>query len=119
MYRVTLPGSEVCVKRVRADQNTQQEVAKVHFFIMPLFLHATTNGTQAFCKEAVVWKHLTHPNVLPLLGVTTTPPQLISNWVPGGNLLQHVQKHPDADQQKLVGVPSVVIVQHITLLPAV
>ena len=82
-------------------------------------LRTTTNGTQAFCKEAVIWKYLKHPNVLPLLGVTTTPPQLISKWVSGGNLPGYVQQHPDADQLRLVGVPSLVIVQRIILLPAV
>ena len=109
VYQVTLPGSRVCVKRVRVAQNIQQEVAKVHFLKPPLPLHATTNGTQAFCKEAVIWKHLKHRNVLPLLGVTTTPFQLISNWVSGGNLLGYVQQYPDADQSRLVGVSSLVI----------
>ena len=119
VYRVTLPGLEVCVKRVRVAQNIQQEVAKVHFFTPSFPLHTTTNGTQAFCKEAVIWKNLKHPNVLPLLGVTTTPFQLISNWVSGGNLLGYVQQHPDADQLRLVGVPSLMIVQRIIPLPAV
>ena len=67
-------------------------------------MRATTNETQAFCKEVVVWKRLTHPNILPLLGITTAPFQLISSWVSGGNLLQYVQKHPEADQLKLVSV---------------
>ena len=62
---------------------------------------------------------MTHPNVLPLLGITVTPPQLISNWVSGGNLLGYVQKNPDADQLRLVGVPSVVVVQRIILLPVI
>jgi len=85
-----------------------------------LSLRATyAHGTQTFCREAVVWKHLTHPNVLPLLGVTIGPYQLISKWVSGGNLLGYVQKHPDADKLRLVGVPYVTIVRHIILLPAV
>ena len=82
-------------------------------------LRTTTNGTQAFCKEAVIWKYLKHPNVLPLLGVTTTPPQLISKWVCGGNLLGYVKKHPDVDPLRLVGVPSLVIAQCVIPLPVV
>ena len=29
-----------------------------------------TTIAQRFCKEAIRWKALNHPNVLPLLGVT-------------------------------------------------
>lgn len=51
-----------------------------------------------------MWKHLKHPNILPLLGVTTTPFQLVSNWVSGGDLPEYIEKHPDGDRRRLVGV---------------
>ena len=51
-----------------------------------------------------MWKYLTHPNIVPLLGVTTTPFQLISNWMSGGDLPGYIKKNPDADRLKLVGV---------------
>ena len=70
---------------------------------------SAANQTQAFCKEAVTWKHLAHPNVLPLLGITVTPFQLISNWVSGGNLLEYIQGHPDADRHALVSAHPVAI----------
>ena len=53
-----------------------------------------------------MWKHLTHPNVLPLLGVTITPLQLISDLMPGGDLPRYVKNNPDANLLGLVGVPS-------------
>ena len=59
-----------------------------------------------FCREAVVWKHLRHPNIVPLLGVTITPPQLISDWMPGGDLLENA-KRPGANRRSLVGVVSI------------
>jgi hypothetical protein len=49
-----------------------------------------------------MWKHLTHPNVLPLLGVIIDDFQLISNWMPGGNLFDYIKKHSDADRLGLV-----------------
>ena len=49
-----------------------------------------------------MWKHLRHPNVVPLLGVTLSPYQLISNWMPGGDLLENVKK-PNVDLLGLVG----------------
>lgn len=109
VYRGTLRGSKVCIKRIRDVQGKAAQVRLrcPRFFCMP------TNGTQTFCREAVVWKRLTHPNVLPLLGITLTPFQFISNWISGGNLLQYVQKHPDADQLRLVSALSIFIVQCI------
>src|ERR1700742_183357 len=56
-----------------------------------------TNEVQIFCQEAVVWKRMTHPNVLPLLGVTVTPFQLVSSWMSGGHLPDHLKNNPDAD----------------------
>ena len=65
---------------------------------------------QKFCQEAVVWKRLTHPNVLPLLGVTINPFQLISSWMPGGDLPEYIKLNPDADRRRLVRLPPVVFI---------
>ena len=54
-----------------------------------------------------MWKRLTHPNILPLLGITITPPQLISNWMSGGELPGYIKKHSGAHLLELVGVPPV------------
>lgn len=53
-----------------------------------------------------MWKHLVHPNILPLLGATVTPLQLISDWMPGGDLPNYIRKNPNVDRLGLVGVPS-------------
>lgn len=55
-----------------------------------------------------MWRYLKHPNILPLLGVTTSPPQLISRWMPGGDLSDYITEHPTTDRLGLVGIPSVV-----------
>jgi len=65
-----------------------------------------------------MWKRLTHPNVLPLLGVTIDPLQLVSNWMSGGDLPEYIEKHPGADRLGLVGFPSVMFIQHLFLLSA-
>jgi len=57
----------------------------------------------------VLWKHLAHPNVAPLIGVTTDPIQLISGWMPDVDLAGYIANHPDADRFSLVGVPSTVL----------
>ena len=57
-----------------------------------------------------MWKYLAHPNIVPLLGVTTAPFQLISNWMSGGDLPGYIEKNPDADRLKLVGVLPVMFI---------
>jgi len=55
-------------------------------------------------QEAVVWKRLEHQNIVPFLGITFTPLQLVSEWMPGGGLAEYIKKNPDADRLGLVGV---------------
>jgi len=55
-----------------------------------------------------MWKRLTHPNVLPLLGISITPPQLISEWMPGGDLPKYIEKNPEVNRLGLVCLPRVV-----------
>jgi len=57
---------------------------------------------------AVMWKNLAHPNIVPLLGITTDPIQLVSGWMPDTDLKGHIADHPDADRLSLVSVPSTV-----------
>ena len=56
-----------------------------------------------FCREAVMWKYLEHQNILPLRGVTISPPQLISDFVLDGDLSEYIRENPDADRVALVG----------------
>jgi len=56
-----------------------------------------------FFKEAVVWKHLSHPHIVPFIGVTLEPLQLVSEWMPGGELRSHINENPDANLTNLVG----------------
>ena len=60
---------------------------------------------QRFCKEAVVWKALRHPNVLPLIGVTMSETRfaMISDWMANGNINSFVKACPDANRLELVG----------------
>ena len=62
--------------------------------------------SQIFRQVAVTSKHLAHPNIVSLLGVTLEPLELISDWVPGVDLPGYIAKHPDADRLSLVGTSS-------------
>jgi len=63
----------------------------------------------------VVWKNLAHPNVVPLLGVTTDPIQLVSGWIPDVDLIGYITNYPDTDRLSLVGVTSAVLCDVLTL----
>ena len=57
-----------------------------------------------------MWKRLDHKNIVPLLSITTTPLQLISEWMPGGGLKDYIETHPNTNLLGLVGVlPSCLI----------
>ena len=61
-----------------------------------------------------MWERLKHQNIVPFFGITTTPFQLISEWMPGGVLTDHVRRNPDADRRSLVGVRPVVFDRMLT-----
>ena len=49
-----------------------------------------------------MWKRLVHPNIVPFRGLTVDPLQLISDWMPGGDLVGYVNQHPGTDRLRLV-----------------
>ena len=65
-------------------------------------LFAVLRGSPKSFQEAVLWKHAKHPNIVPFLGITSTPFQLVSDWMSGGNLMEYIHKHPGADRLALV-----------------
>jgi len=68
------------------------------------YLHRL-GDTRAVCRDAFTWKRLTHPNVVPFLGVTLEPAQFIYTWVSDEELKEYIIRHPDTDRLGLVGVP--------------
>ena len=52
----------------------------------------------------MVWKHLDHPNIVPFKGITFEPLQLASEWIPGGELKEHIRRNPNANLISLVGL---------------
>jgi hypothetical protein len=61
---------------------------------------------QRFCKEAVTWKTLRHPNVVPLIGVTMSETRfaMVSDWMVNGNINEFVKAHPDVNRLDLVSL---------------
>ncbi|KAF9783954.1 kinase-like domain-containing protein [Thelephora terrestris] len=58
------------------------------------------------CREVVVWKHLSHPNILPLLGVSfpANPHRfrVLTEWMPNGNIMQYAKSNRTANRLQLL-----------------
>lgn len=69
-----------------------------------MVLRLTNQPVQNFCKEAVVWKYLSHANIAPFLGINTTVSKLcmISEWMPKGNVRTFLYENPGANRLALV-----------------
>ena len=52
----------------------------------------------------VLWKRLTHKNVLPFLGISTDFAEfcLISPWMKNGTIMEYVRDHSQANPLELV-----------------
>ncbi|KAK1218885.1 hypothetical protein PQX77_018412 [Marasmius sp. AFHP31] len=79
---------DVCLKVLRLHaQGRQQDKDKL---------------IKAFHKEALVWAQLSHPNLLPLIGVNITLfPQgfcLVSPWMTNGDINRFLEKNSDHDR---------------------
>jgi len=61
---------------------------------------------QRFCREGVAWKHLRHPNILPLIGVTVSNQRfaMVSVWMENGNINEFVGKDQHVNRIELVRV---------------
>ncbi|KAH7925401.1 kinase-like protein [Leucogyrophana mollusca] len=68
---------------------------------------AIEGAIKVFSREAVLWRQLSNPNVLPFYGVYRSPETasklcLVSPWMENGNITQYLEKTPTADRRPLV-----------------
>ena len=53
----------------------------------------------------MTWKRLNHVNVVPFIGVTFAPLQIVSEWMSGGDLTAHIKSNPQTNRISLVSPP--------------
>ncbi|KAF9257175.1 kinase-like protein [Marasmius fiardii PR-910] len=98
IYRGTSGTQPICLKVLRVCiQNEQQREEKQN------------QAFRAFYKEALLWTQLSHPNVLPFLGVNTTDFSgrfcLVSPWMVNGEIKNFLKENPGHD--KLVAITEI------------
>ncbi|KIK54725.1 hypothetical protein GYMLUDRAFT_176737, partial [Collybiopsis luxurians FD-317 M1] len=68
-----------------------------------------------FCHEALVWRQLKHPNILPLLGVNTDlfSPSfcLISPWMENRDIITYLRRNPQHSLPSVVRAPDPYLIQ--------
>ncbi|KAF9648297.1 kinase-like protein [Thelephora ganbajun] len=59
---------------------------------------------QRLFQEIVIWRRLSHPNVLPVLGVSPklSPLCVVTEWMIDGNIVDFTLKHPEANRLRLL-----------------
>ncbi|KAG8963598.1 hypothetical protein FRC03_002793 [Tulasnella sp. 419] len=58
-----------------------------------------------FLREATIWARLTHPNIVPFLGLTwenSIVAGLVSPWYDNGNIVEYLHVHPGANRSHLL-----------------
>ena len=101
----TYRGRRVAIKVVRVCLMDDLDVIlSVSPSLTCILTSVWMNGLQRFCREAVAWKHLRHPNVLSLLGVTVSERRfaMVSKWMEHGNINKFVEKNPHVNRTELV-----------------
>ena len=64
--------------------------------------HGYPWASQTFFNAAIWLKRLSHPNIVPFIGATVDPLQLVMEWMPDRNLAEYLQEHPEANRICLV-----------------
>ncbi|KAJ7138852.1 kinase-like domain-containing protein [Mycena filopes] len=73
--------------------------------VMRLFQEADiTLVLKGFSREAIIWRQLCHPNLLPFFGLCYRDMRLclVSPWMENGNIMEYLSKHPGVARLPLI-----------------
>jgi hypothetical protein len=63
---------------------------------------------QVFCKEVIVWKYLSHPNIVPFIGAVMVTEQghekyqIVSELMKNGRIGGFIERNQDVNKVELV-----------------
>ncbi|KAJ7231339.1 kinase-like domain-containing protein [Mycena rebaudengoi] len=90
IYRASYNGSTVALKQMRSFQRGS-DLRRIR---------------SKFCREALIWQHLKHPCILPMLGIDqeNLPSSLcmVSPWMENGTVLKYLEEHGKQDVAKFL-----------------
>jgi serine/threonine protein kinase len=103
VYKARYQRQEIALKVLKVYQKSDMDKLLKVIGELLFYLDTTKSYGQDFACEAVTWRQLHHPNVLPFYGVfhlDKTPPRvcLACPWLENGNVVQYLaNKAPDAN----------------------
>jgi len=97
-------GCPVAIKRLRMNEGDSDRIFKVSLVNLTRCLCSAFS--QRLCQEIICWKHLSHPNILPLLGVSLSAHprcfRIFTEWMSNGNVIQYARSNPETNRLRLV-----------------
>ena len=97
-------GRAVAIKELKPNKASFNKNFKVCLIHLAQRHHSNFN--QRFCREIIGWKHISHPNILPLLGVCVSRGEhqfrILSEWMPNETLKEYTRSNPEANRLRLV-----------------
>ncbi|PCH44551.1 kinase-like protein [Wolfiporia cocos MD-104 SS10] len=86
---------------VRAAEHGGRAVAVKKFRGVISDTHAVR---KEFCKEAILWKQLSHPNIVKFAGISDSKTSfcIISSWMEHGSVMSYLEKNPNANRLDLI-----------------
>ena len=106
IYKGRSCNQAICLKIIKVNPKTQiKHILKVSLF--NAFNNRKCPTSQTFFKEALLWGHLSHPNILPFYGIyhlkdTQGRISFVSPWMENGNVTEYLKRHPLANRLLLV-----------------
>ena len=96
----------MAIKRFKINEGDPDGIFKVP--LIDLTHHHRSTFIQQLCREVIGWKHLAHPNIFPLLGISMSadPSHLLvlSQWMHNGNVMEYVRFNPKANRLRMVSL---------------
>ena len=106
IYKGRSRNQAICLKIIKVNRKTPiKPLLKVSLF--DAFNNRKCLTSQAFFKEALLWGHLSHPNILPFYGIYHLKDRrgrisFISPWMENGNVTEYLKRHPFVNRLLLV-----------------
>jgi len=103
-------GLPVAIKCLKMNEGDPDRIFKVT--LVDLMYHHRPTSIQRLCREIIGWKYLSHPNILPLLGVSVSVDprcfRILTEWMPNGNVMQYAKSNREANRLRLV-IPFIIL----------
>lgn len=105
IYKGTIENQNVCLKVIREYQVSRVDyLMKVSNSISVFTSSLNTHVMKRLSHEAILWRQLSHPNLLPFYGLYLfcSRPCLVAPWLENGYITKYLEEHPNENRGVMV-----------------